>query len=67
MTVRATARQGSLRGLVIRTLNDHPRSGDLKRKVKDLRSTMGGGDMSMVEEQVFELMRAVNDLESSAM
>lgn len=52
---------------LIRSLNDHPRSGDLKRRVSDLRSTMGSGDMSMIEEQVFELMRVVNDLESSAM
>lgn len=51
---------------LIRSLNDHPRSGDLKRKVKELRSNMRNGDSAMIEEQVFELMRVVNDLESSA-
>jgi molecular chaperone DnaK len=53
---------------LIGSMNDHPRSGDLKGKVHDLQSKLDtGGDASEVEEMIFDLMRVVNELESAAM
>ena len=48
------------------TLNDHPKAGDLRQKVENLRSQMASGQTDQAEQLVFELMSMVNDLESTA-
>ncbi len=51
---------------LIGSLNDHPRSADLKAGVSSLRRSVTAGDSTQIEEGIFDLMRVVNELESSA-
>lgn len=51
---------------LIGSLNDHPRNADLKAGVSSLRRSVTAGDSTQIEEGIFDLMRVVNELESSA-